>query len=181
MKRSLAEVNMPTTRVFLRPIHVVHVDDAAVARAHVKGILDACTYPEFVVHSFEDLAAAGSWAGPSPSQLDCVLLDLTLRVSTGTDTLQQALTIFYEVPILVLTDTLDADVACEMVLAGAENYLTKDLVRSGHLPLFIAKSVARAQRRLGGSPRINQAMALMRGIMDRLPSPALDPPPASPG
>lgn len=136
---------MPDQQVFIRPLHVVHIDDSAVGTELVRAILAQSQYPKYIVHSFSSIKAAEDTVVPSAKQIDAVILDLMLVESEGRDTFLHAISIFSLVPIVILTGTQDIDLAYSLIYAGADSFLIKDMMQQ-YLPLFVSSAVARRNR-----------------------------------
>lgn len=151
---------MHEDRVFIRPLHVVHIDDAVMGRQLVCTLLEGSEYPHFVVHGFGRLADAEAWS-LQRQPADALLLDLLLAESSGMDTFLHALSVFQQIPIVILTGVHDTDLAYRMVCAGADAYLVKG--QDSLLALTIAVAVARRVR--GTSSQVRMTLA-MRSIME---------------
>src|SRR4029077_673693 len=132
--------------VFLRPVHIVHIDDQPTGRQTVKAVLESVTYPQFVLHQFDRIKDAEDWATPNVTQIDSLLLDLTLADTEGMDTFMHAVQVFFKIPVIVLTGSANVDAAYTLVCAVADLYLSKDLLTQTTLPLFIAAAIARNAR-----------------------------------
>jgi signal transduction histidine kinase len=61
-------------------------------------------------------------------RFDAILLDLTLPDSIGLDTLKELQATLWDIPIVVLTDLDDEELAVEAVRQGAQDYLVKGQV-----------------------------------------------------
>lgn len=106
----------------------------------------------------------------------CVLLDLGLPDAEGLDALKGVLSAAPDVAVVVLTGRAESDLALRAVAAGAQDYLTKDMVDSASLRRSIRYAVARkgaieSSRRLF----VSELIAAERGRLERglLPSPLL--------
>ncbi len=92
-----------------------------------------------------------TWAGELSDALarlaqggiDVVLLDLMLPDSEGVVTFERTYAFAQDVPIVVLTDLDDEDVAVSTVQGGAQDYLVKDEVQ----PAVLARAVRHAVER----------------------------------
>ncbi len=106
----------------------------------------------------------------------CVLLDLGLPDAEGLDALEGVLAAAPDVAVVVLTGRAESDLALRAVAAGAQDYLTKDMVDAASLTRSIRYAVARkgaieSSRRLF----VSELMAAERVRLERglLPSPLL--------
>ncbi len=75
--------------------------------------------------------------------IDAILLDLDLPDSQGIVTFERAYAFAPDVPIIVLTDEADEDIAIATVQGGAQEYLVKSEVQ----PSVLARSVRHAMER----------------------------------
>lgn len=82
--------------------------------------------------------------------IDAVLLDLALPDSQGLDTLRRLQATAPEVPVVVLSGTLDRDLATAAVQAGAQDYLVKSEIHAPVVERVIRYAIDRraAERRL---------------------------------
>jgi serine phosphatase RsbU (regulator of sigma subunit) len=110
------------------------------------------------------------------SAVTCVLLDLGLPDAEGLDALEGVLAAAPDVAVVVLTGRAESDLALGAVAAGAQDYLTKDLVDAASLTRSIRYAVARkgaieSSRRLV----VTEVMAAEQARLERglLPSPLL--------
>jgi signal transduction histidine kinase len=76
---------------------------------------------------------------------DAILLDLSLPDSTGLESLTPLLKTAPSVPIVVLTNTNDDDLALAAVRQGAQDYLVKRQVNSGVLIRSLCYAIERKQ------------------------------------
>lgn len=76
---------------------------------------------------------------------DVILLDLTLPDSQGLDSLIPLLESYPQIPVVVLTNTNDDDLAMEAVRRGAQDYLVKRHVNLDLLVRSICYSIERKQ------------------------------------
>jgi len=72
-----------------------------------------------------------------------VLLDLCLRDSQGLDTLDRMFGAFPEVPVIVMTDLDDRQMAVKALQFGAQDFLTKDKIDGGLLERSIQSALER--------------------------------------
>jgi len=106
----------------------------------------------------------------------CVLLDLGLPDAEGLDALEGVLAAAPDVAVVVLTGRTESDLALAAVAAGAQDYLTKDMVDSASLTRSIRYAVAR-KRAIDSSRQLfaSELVAAERVRLERglLPSPLL--------
>jgi diguanylate cyclase len=74
---------------------------------------------------------------------DVILLDLSLPDANGLETLQQALTLAPEIPIVVCTGFDDESIGAEAVHDGAQDYLVKGKITGGTLARSIRYAIER--------------------------------------
>jgi len=77
--------------------------------------------------------------------IDAVLLDLELPDSQGMVTFERAYAFAPDVPIIVLTNVADEDVAMSTVQAGAQDFLVKDEVSTSVLARAVRYGIERHQ------------------------------------
>lgn len=154
------------SQLFLRPLHVIHIDDSNTVQVQVASILSSSRYPKFVLHGFKSFPAVEQWLGDSNrDQFDCILLDLSLDEIEGLDTFIYAMSIFKTIPIIVLSGTCDTDLAGRLIHYGAEISIGKGISEFASLPFYIAQIVARKSK-----PQLSplaDAMATFRAMQNR--------------
>jgi signal transduction histidine kinase len=89
---------------------------------------------------------------------DVILLDLTLPDSEGLGSLTQLIKQFPSIPIIVLTNTSDEELAIESVRQGAQDYLVKRHTKSDSLIRSLRYAIER-KHCLAKLSQINQALA----------------------
>jgi PAS domain S-box-containing protein len=114
-----------------------HVLDAQVLRASLENYPN---YPFRVAH-FPGLKTAMDWLETNTP--DVILLDLGLEDSHGLETLQKVHCRVPEIPLVVITGTLDEDLAGAALQAGAHDYLVKTEFRTGELVRAIRYAIER--------------------------------------
>jgi len=149
-------MNSPRTAVLL-------VEDSAVDAALVKGLLRHGGSEQFAVSEVTTLAEALRCL--NQSEIDVVVLDLTLPDSTGLETLQRMVARSTRVPIVVLTGA-DEAIGIEAMREGAQDYIPKGQLQG---PL-LARSVRYAMER----HRASQALRESQESLSRVISSAAD-------
>ena len=143
-----------------RPIEVVVVDNDDDTRGIVD-LLDDAAPEAFNVVCVTELAAAIRYVAMSSP--DVILLGLDLSDSRGVDTFASMYARAAGIPIIVLTDTDDVDVANAMLRGGAQDYI----VRSERNAAIVARSIRSAIERKRADVRI-------RGLTEHLEQRVLD-------
>lgn len=124
-----------------RPLTVLLVEEESEQRDAVTEILAAAESPRIDVEEAETLAAALERL--SGGGIDLVLLDLNLPDSEGIVTFERASAFAPDVPVVVLTDVDDEDVAMGTVQGGAQDYLVKGEVEANLLLRSVRYAVER--------------------------------------
>jgi len=124
-----------------RPLTVLLVEEESEQRDAVTEILAAAESPRIDVEEAETLAAALERL--SGGGIDLVLLDLNLPDSEGIVTFERASAFAPDVPVVVLTDVDDEDVAVGTVQGGAQDYLVKGEVEANLLLRSVRYAVER--------------------------------------
>jgi signal transduction histidine kinase len=109
-----------------------------------------------------------------------ILLDLTLPDSQGLESLKPIFEIVADIPIVVLTNTNDEELAIEAVRRGAQDYLLKKEVKGERLVRSLRYAIERKQAlktfeendRVLANDRVNQLTAELNRVkeLDRLKS-----------
>lgn len=121
------------------PVSVLIVDDDVRERERVKSTLRA-TDPD--VQSQEETNCADALKALRSRSFDCVLLDQELPDAPGLCLLLEAKENGIDVPMVVLSEGADDQLAVELMKAGAADYLNKDSVT----PSAIGRSIRTAIR-----------------------------------
>jgi len=112
----------------------------------------------------------------APEGVGCILLDLGLPDAEGLEALEQVLQVAPDAAVVVLTGRAASGLALAAVAAGAQDYLTKDMVDTVSLSRSIRYAVAR-KRAVESSRRlfVSEVIAAERARLERglLPSPLL--------
>src|SRR5687768_13200201 len=98
------------------------IDDDAVDRMAVRRLL-ARSLPEATLHEASD--AAEGLAAMQSQHFDCVLLDLQLPKTDGTEVMARARSLGLFTPMIALTGHGDEQTAVDVMKAGAIDYLAK--------------------------------------------------------
>ena len=114
-----------------RPIKVLLVEEDPQGHEQLQEIFDTAPHARFDVEWARRLA--DGLERLSRGGVDVVLLDLNLPDSHGVNTFARTNAFAPDVPIVVLTDLDDQDLAMRLVQAGAQDYLTKVSVRPDSL------------------------------------------------
>ncbi|NEQ98194.1 MAG: PAS domain-containing protein [Cyanothece sp. SIO2G6] len=113
-------------------INVLLVEDSLAEARLLQEILKGTVHHCFQVVHVKRLAEAIAMVepddtalSPADSQFDIILLDLTLPDSTGLRSLERLIGVVPTLPIVVLTNTNDNELAIAAVRQGAQDYLMK--------------------------------------------------------
>jgi PAS domain S-box-containing protein len=104
------------------PISLLLVDDDALDRMAVRRAIRSGDLPAEVREVEDAEAVAGALADTS---FDCILLDFQLPGTDGLEVLRTIRAAGVRTPVIMLTGQTDAQVAVELMKAGATDYLTK--------------------------------------------------------
>ena len=126
------------------------VEDSAVDAALVKGLLRHRGNQQFAVSEVTTLAEALHCL--NQTEIDVVVLDLTLPDSTGLETLRRMVARSTRVPIVVLTGA-DEAIGIEAMREGAQDYIPKGQLQG---PL-LARSVRYAMERHRASQALRES------------------------
>lgn len=118
--------------------HVLIVDDDQVDRMVVRRYLAAISAWVTMDEADGVLAAIDRLAA---ERFDCVLLDYNLPDGDGLTFLRGLRTAGLDVPVVMLTGQEDAEVARDLILAGAAVYLSKNRLSSEELLAAIREAV----------------------------------------
>lgn len=101
-------------------------------------------------------------------QIDVVLLDLTLPDSHGLETFTRAHAAAFDVPIIVLSELDDEELALQTVQLGAQEYLVKGRVDTFLLHRALRYAVGRAQAEAQLASERELLHTLLENIPDRI-------------
>lgn len=127
--------------VVQRPLKVLLVEEDQERRTEVEEFLSRARDPRVDLESSSYLSDALERL--SDGEIDLVLLDLSLPDSEGVATFERMYAFAPDVPVIVLTDLDDEEVAMTTVQGGAQDYLVRDEVRSGILIRSIRYAIER--------------------------------------
>ncbi|NIA08146.1 MAG: response regulator [Actinobacteria bacterium] len=120
-------------------IDILLVDDDLADRRLVKSaLLKSSQTMEFVVQTAASLAEALKLM--AKTRFDLVLLDLMLPDSQGLQTVDEICLSSPHIPVVVLADLADEDMAARAIKMGAGDYLIKD----GHFQSLLTRTVCDA-------------------------------------
>jgi signal transduction histidine kinase len=104
------------------------------------------------------------------SQIDVVLLDLSLPDSMGLDTLERFRIAVPDIPVVVLTGLNDDKIALQALAQGAQDYLSKDEIKIHSLPRAIRYAIERAEiiKKLRESEQLTREALLKEQELNRL-------------
>jgi DNA-binding NarL/FixJ family response regulator len=106
-----------TTRILL-------VDDQMLVREGIKSLLDLSDQVKVVGEASDGSQVIKKISECSP---DVILLDLSMPVMNGIETLQQLNSNEIEIPVIILTTFDDHEFILKGIQAGAKGYLLKDV------------------------------------------------------
>ncbi|HEX6039356.1 response regulator [Longimicrobium sp.] len=112
------------------PLRVLVVDDDAVDRMAVRRHLARTGLSARADEAEGVLEAIGRL---TDEPYDCVLLDFNLPDGDGLTFLRGLRTAGIRVPVIMLTGQSDPEIAADLVMAGASDYLPKSLLSPGRL------------------------------------------------
>jgi signal transduction histidine kinase len=124
-------------------IKVLLIEDNLAEARLLKEILKGNEKKEFHLVNVSRLSEGISLL--QQTNFDAILLDLTLPDSQGLESLAPLLIIAPKVPIVVLTNTNDDNLALEAVRRGAQDYLIKREVRLDILTRSLCYAIERKQ------------------------------------
>ncbi len=114
-----------------RPLDILLVEDSTEHAKLVRALLRRAPAPGYRLHHVVSLADARHLL--ASSEMDCVLLDLSLPDSRDLDALSELRLAAPMVAIVVITSSSDEGLAFAAVSQGAQDYLVKGHLDSGHL------------------------------------------------
>ncbi|HEY9814289.1 MAG TPA: response regulator, partial [Candidatus Obscuribacterales bacterium] len=127
----------------LSPIHVLLVEDNAAEARLLQEVLKGTRHQRFALMHVKRLHEAIAYLQDQPVHV--ALLDLTLPDSTGLDSLDTLIREQPSLPIVVLTNTNDEDLAVQAVRRGAQDYLMKRHVNQDLLVRSLCYAIERKQ------------------------------------
>jgi sigma-B regulation protein RsbU (phosphoserine phosphatase) len=129
----------------IKKIKILLVEDNPDDVFLLGNALGKATGTHFEMESVPTLAA--TLERLAVSDVDVVILDLTLPDSCGLETFDAVKTRARDVPVLILSGVDDETLAVNAVHAGAEDYLVKDQVDSGLITRAIIYAIERTEAR----------------------------------
>jgi len=106
------------------PMKILLVEDSPTDRQLMRYLLESRFDKEAKFREAASLAAAV--AELDNGGIDCVILDLRLPDSVGKETFMKLVGRFPDVPIIVMTNNKDRELALEMIQLGAADYVLKN-------------------------------------------------------
>ncbi len=105
-------------------MRILIVEDSPTDRELLRYLLEARFQTEAKFREANTLEEAIGYL--NRGNTDCVILDLQLPDSTGRETFRQLNSKFPDIPIIVMTNNSDRDLALEMIQEGAADYVLKN-------------------------------------------------------
>jgi DNA-binding NtrC family response regulator len=125
------------------PVNVLVIEDNLAEARLIEEVLKGTIHDRFVLVHVKRLADA--IAQLQARQFDVALLDLTLPDSLGLDSLDSLISHAPNLPIVVLTNTNDEELAVAAVRHGAQDYLFKRQVNLEILVRAVRYAIERKQ------------------------------------
>ena len=142
---------------------VIHiVDDDASFRNAMSRMLRTAGYG---VESYENAQQLLDKL-PNDDQAGCILLDLQIPGVSGKDLQDRLITLRSTIPIIFLTGHGDIPASVQAIKAGAEDFLTKPVLRSV-LMEAIERALARQRETLARQNELNALRALINKLTPR--------------
>jgi FixJ family two-component response regulator len=140
------------------PSCVVHVvDDDPSFRAAIAALLSACGYRVALYESARQLLEA------LPSGSGCILLDLQMPGSSGTQLQDRLAELGNRLPIVFLTGHGEIATSVQAIKAGAEDFLTKPVAKA-QLLAAIDRAIVRCEE----TRQRDDRSAALRSLISRL-------------
>jgi len=124
-------------------VHVLLVEDNLAEARLLQELLKGTLHERFFLAHVQRLGEAIAHLHTQP--VDVALLDLTLPDSSGLDSLDTLIRAVPSLPVVVLTNTNDEDLAVEAVRHGAQDYLMKRQVNQELLVRSLRHAIERKQ------------------------------------
>jgi len=103
---------------------ILIVEDSRSERELLKYLLESRFQAAAKFREAQNLETAYQYL--SRGDIDCVILDLQLPDSTGKETFEKLTEKFPEVPVVVMTNNKDRNLALEMIQHGAQEFIIKN-------------------------------------------------------
>lgn len=145
-------------------IKVLIVDDNSDDVYLIKELLKDITATRFELLHEESLNSALELIEKDKDKFDCILLDLNLPDSLGTDTLKNVLNKFPGLSIVVLTVLDDEDVALKSLQYGAQDYLVKGKINGE----IVSRSIRYAIERKKAENGLRESEKKYKNIADTI-------------
>ncbi len=142
-------------------IRILIVDDSPADRQVYRRLL-AAAFPELEGLSEAERGAEALEACMTES-FDCVLLDYLLPDTTGLDVLRQLSALGDPVPVVMLTECGDEELAAEAIREGAHDYLPKASLSQFTLAQAVHRAIGRHARSKGVVARHDKLKVLLDG------------------
>jgi signal transduction histidine kinase len=126
----------------MRKITILLVEDNPADQEIVKEVLEGTKLFHYDLQTCHRISEAERYINQQGP--DVVLLDLSLPDSSGLRSLEKLQEIDISIPVIILTGLEDPDAGLESINKGAEDYLAKDEITTGHL---LAKTISFALER----------------------------------
>jgi signal transduction histidine kinase len=126
-------------------IQVLLVEDSPTDAKLLKQLFLAVDQQEWQITHVERLYAAIDISQKNPQRFDVVLLDLQLPDSNGLNTLKEYQQAIPEIPVVILTQLDEEDLALNAIAAGAQDYLVKDQVTIQRLLRAVRYAIKRGE------------------------------------
>ncbi len=124
-------------------VRVLHIDDDAIDANIFARLLNASQPGFYAISHVENLASAR--LALREEYFDLVLLDVNLRESHGTTSIEYIQKCNAEVPIVCISGCSDESTAFEMVEAGAQDFISKNEMSTDQVARIVRFSMYRKQ------------------------------------
>ncbi len=151
------------------PLHVLLIEDNPGDVLLIRAYLRDAHGREYEVRSVDRLADGLTHL--AESQVDAVLLDLSLPDSRGIETFERVQAEAPAVPTVVLTGLDDHSLALHAVQSGAQDYLVKDELTPGLLGRALRYAIERQQLRLAASELARMKEDFVANVSHQLRTP----------
>ena len=124
-----------------RPIKILLVESDREFMDELRERFSSVRQVDFVLEWAGELS--GALAKLTQGGIDAILIDLDLPDSTGMVTFERTYAFAPDVPIIVLTDEADEDIAIATVQGGAQDYMVKSEVEASTLARSVRHAIER--------------------------------------